>query len=54
MPQKYSAAFEVWWNENKNSETLIDSYNNYKQDTACTDDTPMSFKQWAVGAWQED
>jgi len=50
----YTAAFEIWWNENKNSEYLRDGYQNYLQDIACTGDKPMSFKKWAVGQYQED
>jgi hypothetical protein len=51
---KYPVAFEVWWNENKNSESLRDNYENYKLDVACTDQKPLSFKRWALGYYQED
>lgn len=51
---RYSEAFNIWWNENKHSESLQDDYRNYKLDVSYTDEKPMSFKRWAVGQWQED
>lgn len=51
---KYPPAFNTWWNENKNSESLRESYQNYRQDTLYTDEKPMTFKQWALGVFQED
>jgi hypothetical protein len=50
----YPAAFEIWWNENKRSESLRDGYENYKLDVACTQEGCMTFKRWALGQWQED
>jgi hypothetical protein len=51
---RYPEAFNVWWNENKNSESLQDSYKNYQIDIQATDEKPLSFKKWALGYWHED
>ena len=51
---RYSKAFNIWWNENKNSESLMDSYKNYRLDVACTGEKPLSFKRWAFDYYQED
>jgi hypothetical protein len=39
--------FTAWFNENKRSESLLDAYNNYKQDMSDTGVRPSTFKQWA-------
>lgn len=51
---RYPHAFEAWWNENKNSEYLIENYKNYRVDIACADQKPLSYKRWALNFYQED
>lgn len=51
---RYPPAFNEWWNENKHSEELIDRYKNYRLDISYINEKPMSFKRWALRAYQED
>jgi hypothetical protein len=54
MRIKYSEAFEIWWNENKNSESLQDNYQNYLLDVKYVGGKSMSFKKWASDEYIED
>ena len=50
-----AGGFETWWNENKNSDHLRESYENYKQDyEQATGEKAPTFKQWAKAEYQED
>lgn len=50
---RYCMTFLVWWNENKNSESLIDDYKNYRLDATSSEEKPMSYKRWAWTQYQE-
>jgi hypothetical protein len=52
--KKYSAEFEKWWHENRESESLRGDYENYRLDVErANDDKTMSFKQWAFDQFNE-
>ena len=53
MP-KPQTAFDIWFNENKDSEFLREEYDNYKLSMSQMGERAMSFKAWARGAYQED
>ena len=51
---RYSEAFEVWWADNKHSESLQDDYRSYRLNVSYTDEKPMSFKRWGYYQYKED
>lgn len=54
MKKKYSKSFQAWFNENKNSETFREDYANYKLDSKCSGEKPLTLKQWASEKWEEN
>lgn len=45
--------FQQWFNENKDSNVLIENYRSYKHSCEKFGEKPMSFRQWALGEFQE-
>ena len=40
--------FQEWFNENKNSNVLIENYRQYKHSMEQTGEVPLSFWDWAL------
>lgn len=38
--------FSLWWNNNKDSETLWDEYREYKSDAKYNGEKPLTYRQW--------
>jgi hypothetical protein len=49
-----NSPFQAWFKENKDSDVLIDSYREYKHNMEQAGEVPLSFRDWALGEFQED
>ena len=50
--RKTNYKFELWYNENKNSEELFCDWENYKLEILYMGEPVLTFKQWLKKSWE--